>query len=199
VRRLLLISNSTNHGQGYLDHVLNEIDDFLGPVRRLLFVPFALKDRAGYGAKVRDRLAAIGVEVITLTDDEAGRRGMREAEAVFTGGGNTFRLLKTLQAVKILPILRERALGGMPYLGSSAGTNVAGTNALSSQVALGDWLGLSRRRRRKDQIVPTTVCVYVSEVRIRLRKFAPEIIAFNCACEPLKTILYVAKKGRHTS
>jgi len=45
VRRLLLISNSTNHGQGYLDHVLGEIDDFLGPVRRLLFVPFALKDR----------------------------------------------------------------------------------------------------------------------------------------------------------
>ncbi|MFL6232316.1 MAG: dipeptidase PepE [Thermoanaerobaculia bacterium] len=124
-RRLLLISNSTNHGQGYLDHVLGEIDGFLGPVRRLLFVPFALKDREGYGAKVRDRLAAIGVEVSTLTADEAGRRRVREAEAVFTGGGNTFRLLKTLQAAKILPILRERALGGMPYLGSSAGTNIA--------------------------------------------------------------------------
>jgi peptidase E len=53
VRRLLLISNSTNHGQGYLDHVLGEIDDFLGPIRLLLFVPFALKDREGYGARVR--------------------------------------------------------------------------------------------------------------------------------------------------
>ena len=52
-RRLLLISNSTNHGQGYLDHVLHEIDGFLGPVRRLVFVPFALKDREGYGAKVQ--------------------------------------------------------------------------------------------------------------------------------------------------
>jgi dipeptidase E len=49
VRRLLLISNSTNHGQGYLDHVLGEIDGFLGPVRRLVFVPFALMDRGGYG------------------------------------------------------------------------------------------------------------------------------------------------------
>ncbi len=124
MRRLLLISNSTNHGQGYLDHVLSEIDDFLGPVRRLVFVPFALKDREGYGARVRDRLAAIGVEVSILTADEGGRRRVREAEAVFTGGGNTFRLLKTLQDSGLLPILRERGLAGMPYLGSSAGTNI---------------------------------------------------------------------------
>ena len=124
-RRLLLISNSTNHGQGYLDHVLQEIDGFLGPVRRLVFVPFALKDREGYGAKVRERLAAIGVEVATLTADEAGRRAAAGAEAVFTGGGNTFRLLKTLQDAGLLAILRERALAGMPYMGSSAGTNIA--------------------------------------------------------------------------
>jgi len=124
-RRLLLISNSTNHGQGYLDHVLQEIDGFLGPVRRLLFVPFALQDRVGYGAKVGERLAAIGVEVATLTADEAGRRMAAGAEAVFTGGGNTFRLLKTLQDAGLLAILRERALAGLPYMGSSAGTNIA--------------------------------------------------------------------------
>ena|SRR6185295_530660 len=124
-RRLLLISNSTNHGQGYLDHVISEIDDFLGSVRRLVFVPFALKDREAYGAKIRDRLKAIGVEVRTLTADEVGRRLAQDAEAVFTGGGNTFRLLKTLQESGLLPVLRERALAGMPYLGSSAGTNIA--------------------------------------------------------------------------
>lgn len=124
-RRLLLISNSTNHGQGYLDHVLEEIDGFLGPVRSLVFVPFALKDREGYGAKAAERLAAIGVEVRTLTADAAGSRLAREAEAVFTGGGNTFRLLKTIQESGLLPILRERALAGMPYIGSSAGTNIA--------------------------------------------------------------------------
>ena len=124
-RRLLLISNSTNHGEGYLDHVLPEIDGFLGAVRRLIFVPFALKDREGYGAKAHGRLAAIGVEVATLTADEAGRRLAAGAEAFFTGGGNTFRLLKTLQDSGLLPILRERALAGIPYLGSSAGTNIA--------------------------------------------------------------------------
>ena len=124
-RRLLLISNSTNHGQGYLDHVLAEIDNLLGSIRRLAFVPFALKDRQAYGVKAAERLKAIGVEVTTLTDDEAGRRLAGEAEAVFTGGGNTFRLLKTLQDSGLLAILRERALAGMPYIGSSAGTNIA--------------------------------------------------------------------------
>jgi dipeptidase E len=124
-RRLLLISNSTNHGEGYLDHVIQEIDGFLGPVRRLVFVPFALQDQAAYGDKARQRLAAIGVEVAILTADEAGRRLVGEAEALFTGGGNTFRLLKTLQDSGLLAVLRERALAGMPYLGSSAGTNIA--------------------------------------------------------------------------
>jgi dipeptidase E len=124
-RRLLLISNSTNHGEGYLDHALQEIDAFLGTVRRLVFVPFALQDQAAYGDRARQRLAAIGVEVTTLTADEAGRRRVGEAEALFTGGGNTFRLLKTLQDSGLLSILRERALAGMPYLGSSAGTNIA--------------------------------------------------------------------------
>lgn len=124
-RRLLLISNSTNHGQGYLDHVLSEIDGFLGPLRRLVFVPFALHDREGYGATARKRLAAIGVEVATLTADAAGQRRVREAEAIFTGGGNTFRLLKTLQESGLLSLVREKALAGMPYIGSSAGTNIA--------------------------------------------------------------------------
>src|SRR4029077_6702847 len=96
-RRLLLISNSTNHGGGYLDHVLREIDGFLGEIRRLVFVPFALKDQEGYGAKARGRLAAVGVVVGARARSEAGRRLAAGAEAFFTGGGNPFRLLKTLQ------------------------------------------------------------------------------------------------------
>jgi dipeptidase E len=124
-RRLLLISNSTNHGEGFLDHCLEEIDDFLGEVRRLVFIPFALKDRQGYGAKVAERLADIGVQAATLTADQPGLRTLREAEAVFIGGGNTFRLLKTLEDAGLLAVIRERALAGMPYIGSSAGTNLA--------------------------------------------------------------------------
>lgn len=124
-RRLLLISNSTNHGQGYLDHCLAEIDAFLGSVRSLVFVPFAMRDREAYGANVAVRLSAIGVKVSSLTLDGAGRRMISDAEAVFTGGGNTFRLLKTLEDAGFLSLLRALALAGTPYLGSSAGTNLA--------------------------------------------------------------------------
>jgi len=126
MRRLLLISNSTHHGQGYLDHAIAEIQDFLGGVRRVTFVPFALQNRAGYAEKFQARLAAAGLEAEALTGDEADRRRIDAAEAVFVGGGNTFRLLRTLYDLGLMAPLRARALAGMPYLGASAGINVAG-------------------------------------------------------------------------
>lgn len=125
MRRLLLLSNSTQHGRGYLDHAIDEIDGFLGPVRRLLFVPFALADRAGYAAKFRARMAAVGLEVDALAADATGARQIESAEAVFVGGGNTFRLLKTVQEERLLAPLRARVLAGLPYTGASAGINLA--------------------------------------------------------------------------
>ena len=125
VARLLLLSNSTNHGQGYLDHAMPAIRALLGPARRLLFVPFALHDRAAYAQKARTRFAAEDVEVDALTADAAGRRAVEAAEAVFVGGGNTFRLLKTLQESDLLDPLARRVRAGAPYLGASAGINVA--------------------------------------------------------------------------
>ena len=125
MRRLLLLSNSTNHGQGYLDHAMPEVRALLVGVRRLLFVPFALHDRASYAAKARARFVSEGIEVEALTADESGRRAVQSAEGVFVGGGNTFRLLKTLQEAALLEPLRARALAGLPYLGASAGINIA--------------------------------------------------------------------------
>jgi dipeptidase E len=123
--RLLLLSNSTQHGQGYLDYAMPEIRDFLGSVRRLVFVPFALHDREGYSARVRARFEKEGIEVEALRPDFAAASVIEGAEAVFVGGGNTFRLLDTLQRAGVLEPLRRRARGGAPYLGASAGTNVA--------------------------------------------------------------------------
>lgn len=123
--RLLLISNSTQHGRGYLDHVLEELLDFLDGIGRVLFVPFALADRAAYTAKFRARLAVAGVETDELVADGTGGRRIESAEAVFVGGGNTFRLLKTLQESGLLAPLGARCRAGLPYLGASAGVNVA--------------------------------------------------------------------------
>jgi dipeptidase E len=180
-RRLLLISNSTNHGEGFLDHCLGEIDDFLGPARRLVFVPFALKDRQGYGAKAAERLADIGVEATTLTADQPGLRMIREAEAVFTGGGNTFRLLKTLEDAGLLALLRERALAGMPYIGSSAGTNLATPTIRTTndmpivQPASFDALNLVPFQINPHYIDPDPGSTHMGETREqRLREFLEE-------------------------
>ena len=123
--RLLLLSNSTNHGAGYLDHAMDAVVSFLGPVRRLVFVPFALRDHEAYTQKARARLAAAGIEATGLRADAQGARALGEAEAVFVGGGNTFRLLDRLQRTGLLDALRRRAAEGMPYMGASAGTNIA--------------------------------------------------------------------------
>jgi dipeptidase E len=123
--RLLLLSNSTNHGAAYLGHAMEAIRDFLGPARRVAFVPFALADRGGYTEKAAARFAREGIDLAGLTPDARGHRALAEAEAVFVGGGNTFRLLLALQTSGLLSALRDRVTDGLPYLGASAGTNIA--------------------------------------------------------------------------
>jgi dipeptidase E len=123
--RLLLLSNSTEHDQGYLDHAMPAVLKLLGPVPRLLFVPFALRDREAYTAKVRTRFAREGIEVRALKPEGSESAVVDAAEAVFVGGGNTFRLLDTLQSTGLLEALGRRVRGGAPYLGASAGTNIA--------------------------------------------------------------------------
>lgn len=120
--RLLLISSSSVHGYGYLDHAEPEIRSFLGSERKVAFVPFALADRQGYTSKVRERLGAMGLEV----SEVRGPSDLAGADAVFVGGGNTFRLLKALYETGVLGAIRAHVQSGLLYIGSSAGTNVAG-------------------------------------------------------------------------
>lgn len=123
--QLLLLSNSTQHRRAYLEHAEAEVRSHLEGIPRLLFVPFALYDHAAYTAKVAERFASWGIEVEGLHAAADPVAAVGEAEAVFTGGGNTFRLLKALQDRHLLEPLRARIRGGMPYLGASAGTNLA--------------------------------------------------------------------------
>lgn len=123
---ILLISNSTLYGRGYLDHAEPEIRDLLGPAKRVLFFPFALHDRAGYAAKARERFAAMNYALASAHEASDPRQALAETDAIFIGGGNTFRLLKALQDLGWLDPIRERVRNGAPYIGSSAGSNVAG-------------------------------------------------------------------------
>jgi len=124
--RLLLISNSTLFGSGYLDHAEAEIRDFLGRLKRVLFVPFALYDRDAYALSASDRFKRMGYELTSVHNAVDRFQAVAETEAIFIGGGNTFRLLKTLYDQSLLDPIRQRVAEGMPYIGSSAGSNVAG-------------------------------------------------------------------------
>ncbi|XP_054827026.1 alpha-aspartyl dipeptidase-like [Eublepharis macularius] len=126
-RRLLLVSNSTLHGGGYLEHVRPPLRRFLGPdVKRILFVPYALRDRDAYAKMARETFESLGYALDSIHESPDPGEAVRKAEAIFIGGGNTFRLLKVLYDNGLIPLIRKRVLeDGIPYVGSSAGTNVA--------------------------------------------------------------------------
>jgi dipeptidase E len=123
--RLLLLSNSTLYGSGYLDHAEREIRNFLKTPATIAFVPFALYDRNQYAAQARERLRKMGYGLISVHDVSNPQRAIKEADAVFVGGGNTFRLLKGLYDWNLLAAIRQVVGAGMPYIGSSAGSIVA--------------------------------------------------------------------------
>ncbi len=124
--RLLLISTSTVFGTGYLDHAEPEILDHLSGVKRVLFLPYALADHNAYAAKVRERLERMHFALDSIHDESDPRSAVVAAEAIFIGGGNTFRLLKSLYDHSLIEPIRARVAAGMPYMGASAGSNVAG-------------------------------------------------------------------------
>ena len=124
-KRLLLISNSTLHGSGYLDHAESEIRTFLGEVKRVLFVPYALFDRDKYAGTAQERFEKMGYELTSFHTAGNPLRAVNETDAVFIGGGNTFRLLKALYEFDLIDAIRDRVTDRIPYIGSSAGSNVA--------------------------------------------------------------------------
>jgi len=122
------MSNSTNAGEEYLAHGIGEIREFLGGKKvTALFVPYAAVTFSydEYEKKVQKKFREAGHDIVSLhrTADEAA--AIREAEAIVVGGGNTWHLLSLLQEKELLPLLRERVLDGAPYIGWSAGSNLA--------------------------------------------------------------------------
>src|ERR1700732_1413389 len=80
--RILLVSNSTLHGHGSLDHVSEEIRNLLGPARLVLFFPYALHDRDGYAAKATERFAAMDYEMKSAHAANDPREAVAKADAI---------------------------------------------------------------------------------------------------------------------
>ncbi|MFE7039721.1 dipeptidase PepE [Streptomyces atratus] len=122
---LLLLSNSTQYGCGYLEHALDTVTAFLPSGARLAFVPYALADYTAYTARVRDALAPFGISVRGVHENADPVAELAASDAVFIGGGNSFRLLSALYRTGLRDAVIEEVRGGLPYMGASAGTNMA--------------------------------------------------------------------------
>jgi dipeptidase E len=127
-KRLLLLSNSTNYGERYLEYPASVIKDFLGgEPRTVLFVPFAgvRFSFAEYTATVRERFREMGYGLESVHEASDPQEAVRRAEAIAVGGGNTFHLLRGLYETGLTEAIRSRVEDGVPYIGWSAGSNVA--------------------------------------------------------------------------
>ncbi|GAA2801494.1 dipeptidase PepE [Saccharopolyspora taberi] len=123
--QLLLLSSSTTHGRPFLGHALEAVTEWLAGRKRLLFAPFAQRDHDHYVDVVQDAVNPLGVRVEGLHTAADPVGAVREAEALFVGGGNSFRLLSELRGRGLVAAIRDAVLTGTPYMGASAGTNMA--------------------------------------------------------------------------
>jgi dipeptidase E len=126
--KLLLISNSTNPGESYLDYPKNNIKEFLGnKTVKALFIPYAAVTISfdDYEAKVYERFREIGHDVVSIHKFQDPVSAIRDADSIVVGGGNTWQLLKMIRNNNLINIVREKVISGTPYIGWSAGSNVA--------------------------------------------------------------------------
>jgi dipeptidase E len=131
--RLLLISNS---GRPLLHHCRSAISDFLGPVRRVGYITAARMDNAAERFRIAaEALSEVGIDAEHLQLDGSLRRRIEAADSIFVGGGNTYALLQRLREGGVLDSLANLVRSGLPYIGTSAGSNIAGPNILATN----DW------------------------------------------------------------
>ncbi|MDT3738647.1 MAG: dipeptidase PepE [Candidatus Kapabacteria bacterium] len=125
--KLLLLSNSTTQGYGYLQHALDEIKSFFGTdIKKIAFVPYAgvTVNWDDYTKKVSDVFSELGYEIVSVhTGDPV--KIIESCDAVAVGGGNTFNLLKTIYEYDIYDLIISKVSDGFPYIGWSAGSNLA--------------------------------------------------------------------------
>lgn len=128
----MLLSSSTVHGSGYLEHSTAQIRAFFAGVNTVLFIPYARPSGVSHDAytdRTRRRFHEMGFDLQGIHEAPAPRTAVHEAEGLFVGGGNTFVLLTELYRADLIPVIRARVMeGDLPYMGSSAGSNVAGVS-----------------------------------------------------------------------
>jgi len=129
MRKLLIASTSTVHGKGYLEYILPELADFFNGVTEILFIPYARPSgitHEDYTEIAQKGFEKINIRIKGLHEFTNPIEAINNAKGIFTGGGNTFLLLKQLYDYKLISTLKNVVENGVPYFGTSAGSNITG-------------------------------------------------------------------------
>ncbi|WP_117882828.1 dipeptidase PepE [Aureibaculum luteum] len=129
MKKLLLASTSTIYGSGYLEYLMPTLETFFNGVKNLLFVPYARPSGISYGAYtkiVSEAFKKIDINVVGIHTFSDKNKAVENADGIFVGGGNTFVLVNELYDQDLMEVLKNTIVKGTPYLGTSAGSNIAG-------------------------------------------------------------------------
>ncbi|WP_313717439.1 dipeptidase PepE, partial [Kaistella carnis] len=128
---VLLASTSTLFGGKYLEYITDEIQELYNGINEIVFIPFARPggiSHDDYTAKAKAFFEEINIRIKGLHEFDDQIEAVNNAQGFFTGGGNTFLLVKTLHEKGLMSVLKENVEKGKPYLGTSAGSNIGGQN-----------------------------------------------------------------------
>ena len=129
MKKVILASTSTLYGGDYLDYLLPTLSKHFSSCKTLLFIPYARPggiSHSDYTKKVHDTFAKINIKVNGIHEYDNTTEAIQKAEAIFTGGGNTFLLVSQLYKNNLMAVLKNTIEAGTPYLGTSAGSNIGG-------------------------------------------------------------------------
>ena len=128
MKKMLLASTSTIYGQKYLQYLLEDIKILFSGCEKIIFIPYALPSGIShlkYTNKAKKVFESINLNILDYTKDNI-KEQLEICDGIFTGGGNTFLLLNKLYEFNLIEDLRYKINSGIPYLGTSAGTNICG-------------------------------------------------------------------------
>ncbi len=129
LKKLIIASTSTIHGGNYLEYLLSELEILFSDTQEILFIPYAKPGGISYNDYteiVSKAFQKINKKIIGVHTYNNPIEAVENAKGIFTGGGNTFVLVNQLYKTKVMPILRDKIYQGIPYLGTSAGSNICG-------------------------------------------------------------------------
>ncbi len=136
MKNIIIASTSTVHGSGYLEYLLPTLSNFYdSSVEEIVFIPYARPSGISYDEytlKAKEAFNKLDIQVKGIHEFENAKRAIENAQGIFVGGGNTFELVNQLYKNDILVTLKKTVENGVPYLGTSAGSNICGITMMNT-------------------------------------------------------------------